>query len=94
MSEQDAAGSSFSEDHHPLPAAQAQASLLIVESLIHSLMDSGLLTRDHVLDLLDSAADVKEDSAGRVDEPRDVLRRSLALIHQMRNSIAGRPDAR
>lgn len=79
--------SSFSKDHDPQPEAQGQAALLLIESLIHSLLDNGSLTKPQALEVFDSAMQVKEESADEDKEPGHVLRRSLALLSAMRNSI-------
>ena len=61
--------SSFSDDRTPDPAAQAQAALLLVESLLHTLLDNGTLTKDQVLSTITGAAEVKADSAGEHKVP-------------------------
>lgn len=89
------ADSSFSEDVHPQPDAQGQAAILLVESLIHSLLDNGALTKDQALEAVDSAMQVKEESAAAEKEPMRVLRKSLSLLVNMRHSIeahSGRYD--
>lgn len=70
-----------------MPGAQRQAALLLVESLIHSLIDNGTLTQEQALEAIDSAAEVKEDSASEEKEPARTLRRSLSLRKDMRASI-------
>lgn len=80
--------SSFSTDSHPIPDAQGQAALLLLESLIHSLLDNGALTKDQALETFDSAVDVKEESADEHKEAAKTLRKSLTLLTNMRNSVA------
>ena len=80
--------SSFSTDTHPLPDAQGQAALLLIESLIHSLLDNGALTKDQALEALDSAAEVKEESVGERKEAAKTLRKSLSILTNMRLSIS------
>ena len=87
--------SSFSEDRNPLPDAQGQAALLLVESLIHSLLDNGALTKPQALEAVESAMQVKGDSAGDRKEPPRTLRKSLSLLTAMQLSIeahSGRYD--
>lgn len=89
------ADSSFSDDRHPEPRAQGQAALLLVESLIHSLLDNGGLTKDQALEAVQSALQVKEESASAEKEPAGVLHKSLALLVSMQQSIeahSGRYD--
>jgi len=85
--------SSFAEDAHPDPGAQAQAALLLVESLIHSLLDNGALTHDQALQAIDSAHEVKAESIDAGKEPIDTLNKSLAILASMRRSIAARDPA-
>lgn len=89
--------SSFGDDRSPDPNAQGQAALLLIESLIHSLIDNGALTKVQAIEAINCAFEVKEESAGEEKEPTSTLRRSLALLSGMRNSIAahsGRYDDR
>ncbi len=87
--------SSFRNDRHPQPDAQGQAALLLIESLIHSLLDNGALTKPQALEAIESAMQVKEESATEDKEPPHTLRRSLALLGNMQQSIqahSGRYD--
>lgn len=89
------ADSSFSEDRHPQPDAQGQAALLLIESLIHSLLDNGALTKPQALEAIESAMQVKEESAAEEKEPSGTLRKSLSLLVNMQLSIeahSGRYD--
>ncbi len=79
--------SSFREDRAPLPEAQGQAALLLVESLIHSLIDNGALTKEQAIEAIESASDLKEESASEHKEPNHILRRSLGLLQATRDSI-------
>jgi hypothetical protein len=81
------ADSSFGKDTSPNPDAQGQAALLLIESLIHSLIDNGALTKEQAIEAFDSAYEVKEESAAEHKEPAPTLRRSLGLLHEMRASI-------
>ena len=79
--------SSFRKDDNPKPDAQGQAALLLIESLIHSLIDNGALTKAQAIEAIESASEVKEESASENKESKTVLRRSLALLEQMQISI-------
>lgn len=83
-----AADSSFHNDAQPQGEAQAQAALLLIESLIHSLLDNGALTKAQAMEAIDSAAEVKAESASEEKEPERVLRKSLSLLKSMRESIS------
>ncbi len=82
-----AAESAFREDRSPNGAAQAQAALLLVEGLIHSLMDNGSLTKNQALEAIRSAFEVKEESESEEKEPDAIRRHSLALLSSIRSSI-------
>lgn len=87
------ADSSFSDDRHPQPDVRCQATL--VESLIHSFLDNGALTKDQALEAVRSELQVKEESASAEKEPARVLRKSLGLLVSMQQSIeahSGRYD--
>jgi len=87
--------SSFGDDRHPQPDAQGQAALLLIESLIHSLLDNGALTKPQALEAIESAMQVKEESAAEGKEPTKTLKKSLSLLINMQNSIqahSGRYD--
>jgi hypothetical protein len=84
---------SFSTDRHPSGDAQAQAALILVESLIHSLIDNGSLTTAQALEAIDSALEVKEESAADEKEPAEVLQKSLTLLQRMRTSIGSKTGA-
>jgi hypothetical protein len=89
------ADSSFHQDRSPTPGAQGQAALLLVESLIHSLLDNGALTKYQAIEAIENALQVKEDSADELKEPSKTLRRSVTLLTNMQNSIrahSGRYD--
>jgi hypothetical protein len=76
-------------DGAPLPEAQGQAALLLVESLIHCLIDNGALTRAQAMEAIEDAAEVKVDNAGEGKEPGETLRKSIALLRQIQISIEG-----
>lgn len=87
--------SSFGRDPHPEPSAQGQAALLLTESLIHSLLDNGALTKAQALEAIRSALEVKEESAQDEKEPQVIHRKSVQLLTDMRQSIeahSGRYD--
>jgi hypothetical protein len=89
------ADSAFSQDSDPQPDAQGQAALLLLESLIHSLLDNGALTKAQALEAIESAMQVKEESAEEKKEPARTLRKSLGLMNNMKQSIdahSGRYD--
>ena len=87
------ADSAFSEDRRPNGAAQAQAALLLLESLIHSLIDNGSLTKEQALEAIGSAFEVKQESESDEKEPDALRRHSLAILSSMRSSISAHSGA-
>ena len=81
------ADSSFQHARHPDADAQGQAALLLIESLIHSLLDNGALTKAQAMEAIESAMQVKEESAAEAKEAAQTLRKSLNLLMAMRCSI-------
>ncbi|AOH86317.1 hypothetical protein AWL63_22515 [Sphingomonas panacis] len=61
--------------------------MLLIESLIHSLLDNGALTKSQALEVIASASQVKEESAAEEKEPAQTLKKSLSLLVSMRQSI-------
>lgn len=80
--------SSFSTDKKPDADAQGQAALLLLESLLHTLLDCGILDKTQAAEIFESACQVKEESAVEAKEPESTLRRSLGLLRNMQLSIA------
>lgn len=90
------ADSSFGRDPDPDFRAQGQAALLLVESVIHSLLDNGALTKPQAVEAIRSAEEVKCDSLGDAKEAEATARKSLQLLGDMRRSIeahSGRYDS-
>ncbi len=76
------------------PDAHGQAALLIVESLMHGLIEKGLLSVDEAIDIMQSATEVKEDVVDLRVESLDTARHSLQLIDTIASSLAiDRPKA-
>lgn len=87
--------SSFGADRDPVPQAQGQAALLLLESLIHALLDNGTLTKVQAIRAIDTALEVKRDSAVEAKEPPATLNKSLMLLNNMKRSLeahSGRYD--
>jgi hypothetical protein len=81
------ADSSFGRDQEPDFRAQGQAALLLVESVIHSLLDNGGLTKAQALEAIRTAEEVKHESLSDAKEPEATARKSLRLLGDMRRSI-------
>lgn len=65
------------------PDAQGQAALLLTESLIHTLVDKGILTAAEAVSTVESAAEVKVEVADAAGESKGRMRESLAFLSKM-----------
>ena len=84
---QETGRSSFSQDREPDAGAQAQAALLLLESLIHGLIDNGTLTKAQAAEAIRDAMEVKAASAAEEKEPAATLNKSIMLLSNMLHSI-------
>ena len=71
------------------PDAHGQAALLLVESLIHGLLQRRLITVADAVEVVDVAAEVKLDIAGDLGDSPANLRKSLALLAAIGASLRG-----
>lgn len=69
------------------PDAHGQAALLLVESLIHALIARSVINVEEAIEVVDIAADVKEDIAEALGEPPATLRQSLKLLQNIAGSL-------
>lgn len=71
----------------PSPDAHGQAALLLVESLIHGLVDRRALTTADALEIVEVAAEVKIEIGMRGAEPGETVALSLALLDKIAASL-------
>ena len=71
----------------PDPDAHGQASLLIVESLLHGMLEKGLLTVEDAVEIMTAACEVKEEIASDAVESDDAAQHSLDLIARITESL-------
>lgn len=82
-------------DNHPYPAgarlpepdAHGQAAMLLVESLIHGLIDRSLITVADAIDVVEVAAEVKADVAAELGDSPETMRRSLGMLAAISDSL-------
>jgi hypothetical protein len=75
------------------PDAHGQAALLLTESLLHMLVETGELTNAQAVDVVHTAAVVKVEVAQAAGESRSRMLESLALLSRMKTSfLADEPD--
>jgi hypothetical protein len=69
------------------PDAHGQAALLLTESLLHMLVETGELTNAQAVDVVHTAAVVKVEVAEAAGESRSRMLESLALLNRMEDSF-------
>lgn len=76
-------------DDAPLhgPDAHGQAAMLLVESLIHGLIARSVISVEDAIEIVEVAADVKQEVAGELGDSPATLRKSLGLITAISASL-------
>lgn len=69
------------------PDAHGQAALLLAESILHALVDSGTLTNREAITVVRTAAEVKLEVATAEGESTVRMNESLDLLARMANSF-------
>lgn len=69
------------------PDAYGQAALLLVESMLHGLVEQSVFTVAKAVDLVDIAADVKADIGAELGDSAPTQQRSLALLAAISSSL-------
>lgn len=75
------------------PDPHGQAALLLAESTLHLLVESGVLTAAQALDAVRTAAVVKKEVAEEEGESAAVLQESLMLLLRIERSFESRAAA-
>jgi hypothetical protein len=70
------------------PDAHGHAAILLVESLIHGLVARKVLSVPDAVEIVEVAADVKEDVASDSGESPANLQRSLTLLNAISTSLS------
>ena len=71
----------------PEPDAHGQAAMLLVESLIHGLIDRSLITVADAINIVEVAAEVKADVAAELGDSPETMRRSLGMLASISDSL-------
>ena len=72
------------------PDAHGQAALLLIESLIHGLIEHSVLSVEAAVEIVEVAAEVKVEVASGLGDSPETLRKSLTLLEAISSSL--RPD--
>lgn len=69
------------------PDAHGQAALLFAESILHCLVERGVLSRGDALDALTSASEIKTEVAEETGESKGRMLQSLGLLDRIKLSF-------
>jgi len=69
------------------PDSHGQAALLFAESILHGLIEKGLLTNDDAIVILAVAMDAKEQIIEQQDEPTIIDHQPLRLLERISKSL-------
>ena len=72
---------------HRGPDAHGQAAMLLVESLIHGLIARSVINVVDAVEIVDTAAEVKEEVAASLGDSPATLRKSLTLLSAISRSL-------
>jgi len=70
-----------------LPDSHGQAALLLVESLIHGLIERSVITRQNGLDIIETAISVQGDVARATDGTADPMWHAHSLLTRVAGSL-------
>lgn len=69
------------------PDPHGQAALVLMESLLHGLIEKSMLTTRDALAIVERAAEVKAEIAPDLGDTPEALRKSLALLDAIAASL-------
>ena len=70
------------------PDAHGQAALLLAESILHVLVENGVLSNADAIDAVRTTMEVKAEATVATGESRERMEASLNLLALIRNSFA------
>jgi hypothetical protein len=69
------------------PDAHGQAALMLVESLLHTLVETGALSLDRAVSAVATAREIKAEVATAAGESRGRMQASLDLLNDIADSL-------
>ena len=72
----------------PTPDPHGQAALILVESVLHVLVEASALSLDQALGAVSTACVVKREFAEQAGEPASCMQQSLDLLNDIAASLA------
>jgi len=73
----------------PEPDAHGQAAMLLVESLIHGLIERSVISVPEAIEIVEVAAEVKTEVAAELGDSPATMRHSLDLLASLKLSLEG-----
>lgn len=71
----------------PEPDAHGQAAMLLVESLIHGLVERSVISVADAIGIVEAAAEVKVEVAAELGDSPNTMRRSLEMLGAIGESL-------
>ena len=72
----------------PVPDAQGQAAMLLVESLIHGLIARSVITVADAVEIINVAVEVRTEVGTELGDTPATLARSLAMLSALGDSLS------
>jgi hypothetical protein len=69
------------------PDSPGEDAMLLVESLIHGLIEKSLINVTEAVDIVDTATEVKEEIAASLGDSATTQKKSLALLEAISTSL-------
>ena len=69
------------------PDAHGRAALLLAESMLHALLDKGILRTDEAIAIMATATEAEEEMVANGDDPAAIGEESLALLAKIAASL-------
>ena len=70
------------------PGSKSRVELLLVEALIHTLLEKGVLTKNDSLDIVESVTEVTQGALHDGDRPKGEIRQALGLLERLYHSFS------
>lgn len=77
----------FAKTPRAEPDAHGQAAMLLVESLIHGLIARSVISVEDAVEIVEVAAEVKNDIGADLGDSPETLKRSLTMLGTMAASL-------
>lgn len=73
------------------PDAHGQAALLLAEAILHALVETGVLTLESALSVIETTCEVKTEVAEQAGESDKRMKESLRLLRSISDTFSAYP---